>query len=221
MTDRNKTVLVTCTTPGRKMVFDKCRDYVARFEEPHTHLVINMDRDYDSNLKSAFMRLPDGWERLVFIEDDDWYRADWLGICCEMLESFDVVGQDPVRYYQPSTRTHHTFPGKETEGRVHSSLCSTAISRKAYPLLLACLEAQGARWLDMVFWANVKAQAAPLTYVTQDWGAVVGIKGLVENPCGLNHDRPLSEEDKDGKQLVEWVGEEDAPWYLHAYWGDK
>lgn len=211
MNPRRKNILVTCTTPDRADVFERCRFYVSRFKEPHTHIVVNADRDYTKNLYSALLRLPEGWETLTFIEDDDWYGPHYLSKALAGLHKAHIFGHAPLRVYNPDVQRAGIVP-MEAHGGVHSSLCSTAIRRDFYEQFLRIFEATGAKWLDMALWQYVRKHEE-VDYVLHDTEQSVGLKGLTDNPCGYGHgDEDMPLKDSDGALLRQWLGE-DAKFY--------
>lgn len=117
--------------------------------------------------------------RVVIVEDDDMYSADWLTTCNLWLEDADLVGESHSLY-------RHRATGRETAMRntEHASLCSTALKGPAIETLREVC-AEGAKGIDMRLWKRfqgVKRLHAP------EPRRVVGVKGWGGRPgLGVGH----------------------------------
>ncbi len=150
---------------------------------------------------------------LVFMEDDDWYRADHLARIVESLLQTPralAAGDDQQRYYNLPSRTYRTIDN------VGASLCQTAMHRSAIPAFLAAIEQaeeRGTFGIDTYFWRSLPRDQWA---VDRTW-TVVGIKGLPGQPgLGIGH-RPAGgawKPDTHGTMLRLWTGSDDAEAYM-------
>jgi hypothetical protein len=136
--------------------------------------------------------------RVVVIEDDDWYARDWLSHVAAQLEHAELVGECRARYYNLPRRI-----GRQLQNAGHASLCSTAISGRAIDALRrAC---QGApKFIDLQLWRCFHRRHL------FDGHRVVGMKGLPgRGGIGMGHrDEFSGVADPDGALLREWIGED-------------
>lgn len=135
-------------------------------------------------------------ERLVIIEDDDFYAPNWLETVDQELEKAKLIGETQARYYNVSKRM-----GKEMQNKGHSSLCSTAMRDQAIETFRSVCR-PGIQFIDHLLW-----QAHSDRHLFQGH-RVVGIKGLPgRQGIGMGHDKKFTGlRDNDGKLLIEWVG---------------
>lgn len=135
-------------------------------------------------------------DRVVVIEDDDWYAPDWLSHVAAQLEQAELVGESHARYYNIALRM-----GRQLNNAGHASLCSTALRGRAIDALRkACQSAP--QFIDMRLWRRF--QGGHL------FGGhrVVGMKGLPGRAgIGIGHNAKFSgTADPDGSLLREWIG---------------
>ncbi len=149
--------------------------------------------------------------RVVFIEDDDWYAADYLSMMAESLERADIVGEGCAKYYSVPSRKYHVFPNYD-----HASLCQTGIRRRLLDWFKNYVARSTAAYVDLPLW---KEGAAKFTrQLAGESLRCVGIKGL-PGKKGLSegHDGAPNWEGDDsrGEVLRSWLGVEDAAIYLN------
>jgi hypothetical protein len=110
---------------------------------------------------------------IFFIEDDDWYRADYLDVLMELLlrEDRQIIGEVPAIYYNVSTRQY-----KRLGNHDHASLCQTAIHRDLIPLLVDVCKTPNHEFLDIRLWAKVPRDLQ-WTFCPASPSSI-GIKGL-------------------------------------------
>lgn len=135
-------------------------------------------------------------ERVVFVEDDDWYSPNWLQVVDAMLARAELVGEGFARYYNVQLRKYRTHKNAQ-----HASLCSSAIRGKALETFRkVCLP--GVQFIDISLW-----QSHPDKHVFAGTD-VVGIKGLPgRGGIGMGHKGNfLGDIDYTGDVLKSWVG---------------
>lgn len=135
-------------------------------------------------------------ERVVFIEDDDWYSLDWLAVIDKALDKAELVGEGCARYYNVKQAKYRTHDNSQ-----HSSLCSTAARGRALNTLRSVCR-PGIEFIDMLLW-----QAHGDRHVFKG-ESVVGIKGLPGRAgIGIGH-KPdfFGDYDPSGDVLKSWIG---------------
>lgn len=135
-------------------------------------------------------------ERVVIIEDDDWYAPDWLTHVVARLDGAELVGESCARYY-------HVRAGRQRQlhNDQHASLCATALQGRAIHALREVCAARPT-YLDIELWRR------PLQRRLFDGHRVVGIKGLPGRPgIGNGHAPTFGELDGAGRPVLkDWVG---------------
>lgn len=154
--------------------------------------------------------LPDilKFDKIVFVEDDDWYAPGYLQAMSDVLDRAPLAGEVPARYYNILTRQHWTG----TMNPQHASLCQTAMRAELIPALADWCE-QRCTQIDINFW---RESTAKKVWVRN--AGCVGIKGLPGRPgIGMGHRPPASwPHDPDGSVLRSWIGEDAAVYEGYA-----
>ncbi len=227
--------LITCTG-GRPESLARCAKYVARFEDlnrlPVQWIVVN---DYDdvlppyAGVDTHFVRPQHVWspglntlapnllaamryvvyDKVIFVEDDDYYAPDYMRRQLTRLEDNDLVGEAESRYYHlPSKRW------RILSNVGHASLCQTAMRASLLPTLsLLCANANQ-QYIDWGLWSSMCTRSKYLAY-----GAprVIGMKGLPGRPgIGIGHRPELGagwHHDPYHETLRKWLGG-DADLYI-------
>lgn len=155
------------------------------------------------NLRAAFDCISDE-ERIVFIEDDDWYSPNWLAIVDTQLAQADLVGERLAFYYNIRLKQY-----QQLRNGSHSSLCSTAIKGKAIAIFKSVCQANH-KFIDIALWRT----PMPRRLFTS-W-EVIGIKGLPgRGGIGMGHQaQPHFKPDPSGAVLRKMVGA-DADLYFN------
>lgn len=142
-------------------------------------------------------------DRLVIIEDDDWYAPDWLTTVAAELEHAELVGEHRARYYNVEQRR-----GRQLANTGHASLCSTAMRGSALRDFADACRSRP-KFIDLELWRRPRDRRL--------FGGhrVVGIKGLPgRGGIGMGHDPDFKgEADAGGALLRDWIGA-DAEVYL-------
>lgn len=155
------------------------------------------------NLREALKVIGDS-DRVVFIEDDDWYATYWLSLIDQQLDLADLVGEKCAFYYNIEHRRY-----RQLNNHTHSSLCSTAVKGKA----LANLRAISQFKMDFIDIALWKSSASRRLF---RGSSVIGIKGMPgRNGIGMGHRPPKEfQPDSSGEVLRSKVGS-NADLYLN------
>ena len=153
------------------------------------------------------------YDKVLFIEDDDFYPPDYCAMQCERLDSVAWISGDPMsRYYHVPSRR---FRFMVNEGC--ASLCQTGL-RSEYLLVLENVLSSGSHFIDRDLWLAMARSRRDLSMAPHP---VVGMKGLPGRAgIGIGHRpemQPLQwSADPDGRVLREWIGE-DAELYEQFY----
>lgn len=149
------------------------------------------------NLRKGMEAVPAD-ARLVIIEDDDYYRADWLTTVDRKLDVAELVGECQARYYNIALRR-----GRQLSNNGHASLCSTALRGRALQTFRAELR-DGVQFIDLNLWRRHK----PAHLFAG--GRVVGIKGLPgRGGIGMGHRNDFrGTADPDLTLLRQWIGDD-------------
>jgi glycosyltransferase involved in cell wall biosynthesis len=67
-------------------------------------------------------------DKVIIVEDDDWYDCEYLKMTSILLEAFDLVGHTHNVYYFVKEQRYFIH-----QNIYHSSFCSTAFTRKVFP----------------------------------------------------------------------------------------
>ena len=142
-------------------------------------------------------------DRVVVIEDDDYYSPDWLSHVTQQLDHAQLVGESMARYYNIATRQ-----GRQLENSAHASLCCTAVRGRAVDALRKACQTNR-KFIDINLWRKFPDRHL--------FGGdrVTGIKGLPgRGGIGSGHKPGFrGTHDVDGSLLREWIGK-DSEAYL-------
>lgn len=135
-------------------------------------------------------------ERVVIIEDDDWYSASWLSTVSAALDAHELVGESHAKYYNVAQRK-----AREHENEQHASLCSTALRGRALDVLRGVCR-PGIQFIDVMLW---QAFGPAGLFRGED---VVGVKGLPgRKGIGVGHAKQFQGTfDANAKILRSWIG---------------
>lgn len=148
-------------------------------------------------------------EKILFIEDDDWYASDYIAVMLRLLDHADIAGEAHARYYNLSQRTYKIMGNAS-----HASLCQTGIRRGLAPWMLQHIERYKRTFIDIHTWrTGARARRRRLASETT---LSVGIKGLPGTPgIGRGHRTMCGAiRDNAGAVLAQWTTSEDARLYL-------
>lgn len=141
-------------------------------------------------------------DKILFIEDDDWYAPDYVDVMASLLEDCELLGECESYYYHiPS---HQYQP---QNNRKHASLCQTGLRRSLLGDLEKVCKSGSRVFLDIQLWENVPNHKHGL------WPGrrCLGIKGLPGRKGIGNGHLPFKysddwKPDPEGKFLREWIG---------------
>ena len=116
-------------------------------------------------------------EKLVIIEDDDYYRSEYLETIDKWLDMWELVGESHTTYLNVQNGGSYRCNNDK-----HASLCATGLTAQAIPLL-STIAGKEHKFIDLHLWQQWRG-ASKLS----DTDMVIGIKGLPGRPgIGAGH----------------------------------
>jgi hypothetical protein len=146
---------------------------------------------------------------VAFIEDDDWYRANYLEVATQRCkEGYDIIGEGYALYY--NVRSGGWLMHNNT---AHASLCQTLISRKVFPELLKFTQTEDP-FIDFYLWRDANSNLTRKVFLpTEYFPTLVGIKGMYPG-YGIGHSSKMKHyDDTERNQLIALIGKADAALY--------
>lgn len=140
-------------------------------------------------------------ETFVILEDDDHVASGYLAVCERHLQTHELIGEVPARYYNVRTRHYRTF-----QNRSHASLCQTAFRRSMIQPLRDVV-ATG-QWIDMTFWPKHLSRG-----LLWEGYNVVGMKSMPGRGGVSDAHRKTASwghADPNLEKLREWIGADAA-----------
>lgn len=158
------------------------------------------------NLRTALPHI--AADRILFVEDDDYYGPAYVSTMLRWLNDADLVGEVGAKYY------HLRIPGwRWYRSHTHASLCRTGLNRRVLSALAeACASDHPS--IDMRLWEGWCGSRHRFRDRAGDARLCVGIKGLPGRLSPLHHSRKGYRLDRGFRQLRRWVGDEDARAYI-------
>lgn len=138
-------------------------------------------------------------DKLVIIEDDDYYSPEYLENVNKWLDDCNLVGESAARYYNVKSKKY-----RQLSNFFHASLCSTGMKSSAIDYFKAvCLTNN--HLIDMTLWK--KYDGSKRLYRSN---LVVGLKGMVGRAgIGVGHKNDfIGDIDKDGSVLKKWLNDD-------------
>lgn len=157
---------------------------------------------------------------ILFIEDDDWYRDDYIAEMVAMLKDKRIAGESRAKYYNVRYRRHLIHANRN-----HASLSQTGIRGPALlnRILQILRTDPKPESLDGGLWRRCHIPASDKS-LRHDSRLVVGMKGMSPRAAGVGHGsaeviRGQYKRDPELHQLRRWIGD-DAANYVEFYEGD-
>jgi hypothetical protein len=141
--------------------------------------------------------------KVLFLEDDDYYGRSYLDAMSERLDVEPITGQRPARYYNISALRYREFSNMR-----RASLCQTGLSAR-YLNLLDKICAASPSCIDFALWSSFS------DHIPFEGNHVVGMKSMPgRKGIGVGHDpeQGLWRDDSDLLTLRNWIGN-DAEFY--------
>lgn len=167
-------------------------------------------RNISAGIAKLLLHFPRNMIDAIFIiEDDDYYRPEYLEKMMSKMGNNWAIGERNSIYYNVYYRTHQTNSNNK-----HSSLFQTAFTWDALELFEACYQE---KYIDFMFW-RVLPEDKILLF--NDGDLAVGIKGMPgRGGIGGGHGKYICmTDDKTLWYLSETIGE-DYKYYEKYYQG--
>jgi hypothetical protein len=147
-------------------------------------------------------------DRILIVEDDDWYRADY---CERMMEMFDehpdaqLIGQGQAVYYHIPLRKYFQMVNAD-----RASFCQTGFRSSLIPQVHKACQRTDDPFIDLRLWRGTKENFLLLNQSPM----CVGIKGLPGRvslrTIGHKGIHPGFKPDPDGSKLKSLIGRDAA-----------
>lgn len=156
-----------------------------------------------NNLRLLCQRVKEenrGYEWVFVIEDDEWYREDFLEVVLGNARK-DIVGEGNARYYSLKTTSCH-----EHRNVSHACLCRTGFKVEMIDRFLECLDEPSEKFVDLVLWRKFGAKYGNVIMNREPLS--VGIKGMPgRGGIGAGHNgHPRYKRDQGLRLLKMWLG---------------
>lgn len=156
------------------------------------------------NLNAAFPYVRG--EKIIIIEDDEYYAPKYIETISKKLDDYEVVGISHSRYY-------HLPSGAEAihGNTIHASLAQTSF-RSSYLREVELLTRQPLKhYLDISLWHNAMAESRGYLFLDKPEALYVGIKGLPgRKGIGAGHQEKMYmgkwRDIEDRPLLNKWIG---------------
>jgi len=169
------------------------------------------------NLLAAIPRIRS--EKILFIEDDDWYSPEYVRLMVSALDNADIVGQKFACYYHVAGRAW-----RRESNFVNASLSGTGIRGAAIRRLsgacMACVENEDP-FVDLYLWgmkADAQVDRTQLRKILFGGPPIsVGIKGMPGRPgVTFGHDLKRYSNKDNGEMLRAWIGPDSSEYLWSA-----
>ena len=141
-------------------------------------------------------------DAVFIIEDDDYYRANYIERMMANFGSYSLIGERNTIYYNVFHRRYITNPNT-----IHASLFQTAFKIDVLPIFESCYPA---KFMDCIFWSKV-----PNRHLFYENDLAVGMKGMPgRGGIGAGHSKAMNMRDDSSLiYLRQLIGYEDAQVY--------
>ncbi len=160
------------------------QQYIRRSSDTKIHTLT-------ANLRAALRECKG--EKVLIIEDDEWYHPNYLKVMSERLDDHELVGTGMARYYYIRERLYREFPE-----HTHSSLCRTGFRKSLIEKVFALCQTSDPS-VDMRLWESVKGYREET-----DVPLVIGFKGMPGRKVKRGKAKGI--EDSNLSKLKEWIG---------------
>lgn len=162
-----------------------------------------------ANLREAIPHIRG--DRLLIIEDDEYYGPDYLSVMTAQLQHADFVGERASKYYFVRERKWIQYPAWH-----HVALCRIGMQSAVYMDLKRAVGDSDHPSVDQRLWNYWTGSRRVWMDERGDMRLGVGMKGLPGRECGVKIAPINANDDKDGTQLRLMLG---GDW--KSYWEAK
>ena len=123
------------------------------------------------NLKTAIPHVKG--EKIIIIEDDEYYAPKYVETLAKKLDEYEVVGISQSKYYHLPTGGCVQIPNT-----FHASLAETGFRSSMLSEFSMLIERDGTMYVDMSLWKQAMGESKGYLFSDSDTFLYVGIKGL-------------------------------------------
>jgi hypothetical protein len=195
-----------------------CRKYMAQQTvQPDQWLILNGPEPMPAKILAAIEQGKIEGEAVIFFEDDDAIRADWIEWCVGRLASYEICGEGNAVYYHVGHRWW-----SECRNCRHAALVQTAVHADLLDNVANVIRSYGSPFFDTRLWQLDAGKFLALPESPAE-RRVVGIKGIASSSGQLGYSGehaairpPDTHADPSMLQLWKWIGES-AAHYIDFY----
>ena len=154
-----------------------------------------------ANLRAALPHV--NGQRLLIIEDDEYYGPDYLSTMMAQLLFADIVGERASKYYFVQERKWIQYPSWH-----HVALCRIGMTSAVYPELQRAVDDSDHRSVDLRLWSYWTGSRKVWMDRRGDMRLGVGMKGLPGRKCGVKEAPCDAVDDRYGTQLQFMLGDD-------------
>jgi hypothetical protein len=110
-------------------------------------------------------------DRILFIEDDDWYSPDYLRVMANWLSDAEIAGESRALYYHVPTRRYKVCGNTD-----HASLCQTGVRGEIAEWMGDHIQKHWRSFIDVHTWKT--GARSKRKFLSPKTTLSVGIKGL-------------------------------------------
>lgn len=150
-------------------------------------------------------------DKILIIEDDEYYAPRYVEEMSKRLDDFEVVGIGCSKYYHIQTGGFEMH-----RNMAHASLAQTGFRKSFLPVFTECVNAgMATAWLDDRIWTRIRTSKgtknaiSALVFVDSEESLYVGVKGIPgRNGIGIGHKVESYRQhpnDPGREQLKKWI----------------
>jgi len=195
--------------PQQEPICDIVIDFAEHMEYKYIGYIKKPHKSFCRNMLDALSRVK--YDKIIVMEDDDWYHPTYVEIQFERLNNYNLVGEIPAIYYNIKDQSYRILGNTN-----RASMCQMGFKSNVISTLIMILNQQSA-FVDIQLWEYYSYKFKKQLYNTR---LCIGIKGMPGNPgIGIGHRLTdvHRKKDKNWQKLEEWIGKEDTNFYKEIY----
>ena len=164
----------------------------------------NKAKSFTGNLLNCLSHVK--YDKILVIEDDDWYHPRYIEQSLIRIRDFDLIGQPYAMYYNVAKQTWRMQMNDK-----RASFCETVFRSNCIPIIQEACAVRNSAFVDSRLWRH----PTPRSCLFSDERLCVGLKGLPgRSGIGIGHRCKTYKHDPKWKKLKELIGKEDAQFYI-------
>ena len=203
--------------PDQWIVADDGKKEMQKYFENISFPVTYIKNEYNKSKGKSFLRnLTTAlkniqYNKILVIEDDDWYHPEYIEVTKQRLQNANIVGQPNALYYNILTQSY-----RQKHNTKRASLCETAFDEKLIGYMLKRCSSGKSTFVDAHLWHHSRNKNNIIFRLFEDRRLVVGMKGFPgRKGIGIGH-RPTKsfKFDPNFQFLKKIIGSEDTKYYI-------